>query len=212
MKKLFSYYRKLFTDTKDWLLLALILFLIGCVIGMVVGMIKPDLVIDFLKEFKKHHLNDPRGGWPGVKSIFLHNFDGSVESLLMGVVFGLSPLIDMVVNGFAMGCVFAVTLASTKYSLGFSMLATFTAIAPHGIIELPTVIFSAALGLKIGWAWLRADAEGRRGEVLKTSYIAGVSALPAIALLLFIAALIETFVTPPLIHLVIGPGSLHFVP
>ncbi len=211
MKKLFAHYRRLFSDHKQWLLIAMGWFLLGGGIGVAVYALWPELVMSFLKMLKEKFLQDKTEGFSEATTIFLHNFLSSAICLLLGVLVGLAPVFALVANGFAMGCVSAVMLFGAKHSFSLSLLVLAAAIVPHGIIELPTIILCAAIGLKIGWAWLGSRAEGKRIAVLKDNYIAGLKALPGIALLLALAALIETFVTPHVILLVVGPTPLDLV-
>jgi len=212
MKKFLTYLRKLFTDNKHWLLVAVSCYLVGCVIGVIVFEAKPDLVMGFLQMLKEKLLPNRPVGFSGAMWIFMHNFWSSAVSMLLGIVFGLAPLIDLVLNGFAMGCVVAVALASTKHSIGFSIAASLAALIPHGIIELPTTLLAAALGLKIGWSWIKPAAPGGPPQGIKNNFMTGLYALPGIALLLFIAAFIEVFITPQMMQLVSGPQPFHLVP
>jgi len=79
------------------------------------------------------------------------------------------------------------------------VLIIVTGLVPHGIFELPAVLIAAALGLRFGTEWLRQESKGHRGEVLKNNLIRAIVCLPAIALVLFIAALIEVFASGKLV-------------
>ncbi len=212
MKKLISYYQQLFLDHKNWLLVAVGWFALGGCFGAVVGVLWPDQVMGFIKGLAEKYAHTPPAGFSAALWLFLHNFLSAALCMLLGVVVGLAPVFEMVANGFAIFSVMVIALHGGHHGVGFSLLFLVVAILPHGIIELPTTILAAAIGLKIGWAWLSPSAEGRRLQVLKTNFIAGLCALPGIASLLFAAALIEAFVTPCLIHLVIGPSPLHVGP
>ncbi|MEF3273563.1 MAG: stage II sporulation protein M [Chloroflexus sp.] len=72
---------------------------------------------------------------------------------------------------------------------------------PHGIIELPTFMLSAAIGLRMGAAVLTAPAEGTVGENILWSSAQAVKVwLLLIAPLVLIAALIEGLITPLVIR------------
>jgi stage II sporulation protein M len=211
MKKLISYYQRLFLDHRNWLLVAVGWFILGAFFGAAIYTLWPNQVLDFIKGLAKKYEHTPPDGFPAAMWLFLHNFLSAAMCMLLGVVVGLAPVFDLVINGFAISCVTVLSLLGGQHSLGFGLLFLVAAILPHGMIELPTTILASAIGLKIGWAWLAPQAEGKRLQVLKTNFIAGLYALPGIASLLFVAALIEAFVTPYLIPLVIGPDPLHVV-
>ena len=65
------------------------------------------------------------------------------SSIVFGILLGLIPIFYSITNGVILGYVF-----SKIYNLsGFS---EFWRILPHGIFELPAIIISMALGLKLG--------------------------------------------------------------
>jgi stage II sporulation protein M len=67
-------------------------------------------------------------------------------------------------------------------------------IIPHGIIEIPTFIIASALGLQLGVRWI-TEPRGEKLAAFKSSLISIAYAAPLILILLFIAAIIEVFVT-----------------
>jgi len=83
--------------------------------------------------------------------------------------------------------------------------ATFVlvAILPHGIIELPTVLLSIAVGLRLGHLMI-LTLLGRRVD-LEGELLAGIRLLRWVALLLFIAAAIEAFITPVVVQPFVQP-------
>jgi stage II sporulation protein M len=212
MKKLIPYYQRLFFDHKNWLLVAVGWFILGAFLGAAVYTLWPDQVLDFIKRLAKKYAHTPPDGFPAAMWLFRHNFLSAALCMLLGGVAGLAPVFELVVNGFAISCVSVLSLLGGHHSFGFGLPFLMAAILPHGIIEIPTTILASAIGLKIGWAWLSPQAEGKRLQVLKTSFTAGLYACPGIASLLFVAALIEAFVTPYLSHLVIGASPLQVVP
>jgi len=66
---------------------------------------------------------------------------------------------------------------------------------PHGIFEIPALLISAALGLRLGLEWLLPGAKGIRLKTLKKNVINAFTLLPLILLLLFIAAFAEVFIS-----------------
>jgi stage II sporulation protein M len=70
---------------------------------------------------------------------------------------------------------------------------------PHGILELPAFLIAAALGLRIGWEWLYKESDDNRWNIFKMNLKQAMILAPGIALLLFMAALIEVFVSGQII-------------
>lgn len=127
--------------------------------------------------------------------IFLNNALKSLAVILLGVSIGAIPLLFLAYNGYVLGAVAYVTGA--EEGLSFVLLA----IIPHGLIELPMIFISVAIGVRIGLTTL-AKLRGQTVSV-KQEITAGVAVfLRFVAPLLLVASVIETFVTPLFIALV----------
>jgi stage II sporulation protein M len=129
--------------------------------------------------------------------IFINNAVKALGVVLLGIIFGLPPLLFIVLNGLIIGGVSSM-IASLK---GWEY--TVASLAPHGIIEIPAVLLAGAVGVMVGaesLKWL-----SKRESQVKLQLRAGLRIcvrwiLPGLA----IAALIEAFVTPLVIRLVEG--------
>ena len=75
--------------------------------------------------------------------IFLNNLQSSFFGLVLGVFFGIFPIITTIVNGYILGFV-SIKVVSVE---GIFVLWR---LFPHGIFELPAVFISLGLGLKFG--------------------------------------------------------------
>ncbi|HWR26018.1 MAG TPA: stage II sporulation protein M, partial [Methanosarcina sp.] len=124
-----------------------------------------------------------------MRAIFINNATVSFISLILGLILGIFPIIFIAFNGYLVGVV--------AYVVGQErgLLFTLLALLPHGIVELPMVFLSAAIGLQLGHQVFLALI-GRQSQIRK-DLIEGLKfyffwILP----LLFIAAIIETFITP----------------
>jgi stage II sporulation protein M len=94
-----------------------------------------------------------------------------------------------------------VVIIALKSSLGYGVIAG--SMVPHGIIEIPILLLAAALGLRIGYQSLRY-LMGQKSSV-KAQLRHGMKIyLKWILASLFIAALIEVFITPLFILLAGG--------
>jgi uncharacterized membrane protein SpoIIM required for sporulation/ABC-type transport system involved in multi-copper enzyme maturation permease subunit len=130
--------------------------------------------------------------------IWGHNLRAVVVILLLGLFsFGVLGTIIFLLNTSIIGMVLAL-----EGALGVSplKLAVF-GILPHGIFEIPALILSSAAVLYIGIALLTPRSQRTLGEVL----IEAISDWTKIGVglvlpLLTIAAVVETWVTPVLLH------------
>ncbi len=165
-------------------------FIVSLLLGVIVSIQNPDISLKFLTTFKDSF------GWimnlsplERMFEIFMNNARNSLLALVLGVLFGIVPLLVVAVNGLIVGMVSEI-FAGQK---GIAFLLA--AILPHGIIELPLILISAAIGLRLGHV-MYLHVKGERTN-LKQEFRDGVLFyFTRIAPLLLVAAMIETFVTP----------------
>jgi uncharacterized membrane protein SpoIIM required for sporulation len=82
--------------------------------------------------------------WQTFLAIFKNNTEAMLLIVGLGVFAGIASLTFLVTNGFMLG-----VIAFLFISKG-SALVFFSGIVPHGIIEIPCMLFSAAIGFRIG--------------------------------------------------------------
>ena len=75
--------------------------------------------------------------------IFLNNLQASFFAMILGVGFGIVPFMATVVNGYLLGFV-------AREAVIREGIFALWKILPHGIFELPAVIFSIGIGLRLG--------------------------------------------------------------
>ena len=127
--------------------------------------------------------------------IFLKNLLASAMAMLLGLGLGLVPLMVVTSNGFLLG---VVGYAAVQKA-GFLFLAA--GILPHGIIELPVVLVSIAIGFRLGYL-LALTLAREKTDLSGETRIAIHFLLRWVAPLLLLAAAIETFITPIAISVV----------
>jgi len=126
--------------------------------------------------------------------ILLNNAVKALAATLFGIILGLPPLLFVGINGFVMGAV--ISGVGAEKGLKFVLAS----LAPHGVIELPLLLLSAALGIGVGWEsirWLARKESSVRRRLGQNLLICVKWVLPGLA----IAALIEIFVTPWIVRL-----------
>lgn len=125
--------------------------------------------------------------------IFLNNSIKAFLAVLLGVLL-IPPLFFVLTNGFILGIVVGVKGAE------IGLVKTLMMILPHGIIEIPAMIISAAYGMEIGIAVLKKI----RNEEVNLSRVFHEKIVKFWKYLLpafFTAALIETYLTPVVANL-----------
>ncbi len=128
-------------------------------------------------------------------TIFLNNTFLSLVSLVLGIAVGIFPMLFIASNGYFVGMI-SYLVGQQK---GFIFILF--ALLPHGVVELPTIFISASIGLRLGHhAFL--SLIGRPTEVREEIKKGLMFYFSFMVPLLFVAAMIETFVTPIIINFI----------
>jgi stage II sporulation protein M len=122
-------------------------------------------------------------------AIFLNNAFVSLVSLVLGIAIGIFPVLFIASNGYLVGVISYIVGQEKGY------LFILMALLPHGIVELPMVFLSASIGLRLGYH-VFLNLIGRSTELKKELKQGLKFYFRWIMPLLFIAAIIETFITP----------------
>lgn len=124
--------------------------------------------------------------------IFLNNSIKTFVMMLLGVFFGIVPAIFLISNGYILGIVGHLV----GHEVGMGSL--FVGIVPHGIIEIPVMLFAAAYGL---WLGARFMLTIKYGESIKYHIQSAVKTyIHVFVPLFFFAAFIEVFITEYLLN------------
>jgi stage II sporulation protein M len=174
-----------------WLfLLTAVVFFISAVAGYFVTAGNPDSAELALQELEG--LAELIGDLSPIQImlfIFLNNSIKSLFAILLGVFFGVIPFAFLAYNGYVLGVVVYI------YGAEEGLFSILISLLPHGIIELPMVFLSVAIGMHMGAAVFDL-VRGRPSDV-KQELVRGLSVFFGFVVpLLFIAAFVETFITP----------------
>jgi len=173
-----------------YMIASLILFGAGTAIGLVVVSYFPGLadhfeetIAAFVKTF---------AGMPRLKlaaAIFVNNTIKTLLAILLGALFGIIPAFFLLANGIALGV--AWSLSASARGPWLSLLS----ILPHGILELPAVFLGTSIGMAIGVQALKR-LTGKSDLNISAELVSGLRYFCSVIVpLLFIAALVEAFVT-----------------
>ncbi|MCK4938488.1 MAG: stage II sporulation protein M [Methanosarcinales archaeon] len=175
---------------RPYLLIIIILFVVSVLAGYMTGYFNPEIAEQMMGQFEESY------DWIADESplvimlfIFANNTINSFIAMLLGVVFGLWPILFILINGFFIGIV---VFDTTREISIFIILA---ALIPHGIIELPMIFISAAIGLRLGYLTFLKISKQMKISIKQELFQAVRFFIKLIVPLLFIAAFIETFVT-----------------
>jgi len=115
--------------------------------------------------------------------IFAQNSVLCFAVILLGILFGIIPIVFLIYNGFILGAV--IYVVSQKHGIVLVLLN----ILPHGVIEIPMVLLSVAIGIRLGHETIKKLlGEG----AIKKTLIDGLRIYAFWILpLLFVAAAIE---------------------
>jgi stage II sporulation protein M len=171
------------------------IFGLTTVMGYFAAAVDPELASNWTEELEllKWILDQPP--FLIMMIIFLKNLLASAMAMLLGLGLGLISLMIVTSNGFLLGIVghAAVQKAGMPFLLA--------GILPHGIIELPVVLISIAIGFRLGYLLaltLAKEKADLSGETRMAIHFLAYYVTP----LLFLAAAIETFITPIAISMV----------
>lgn len=123
--------------------------------------------------------------------IFLNNIGVTLMLLLSGIFFGIIPVLLILLNGYTFGMVVALSI----HELGWGM--TLSGFLPHAIFEIPALLLAASYGIFLGECFTNTVRQRTpfRHHFDITLRKFSLYIVP----LLFLAALIETFIVGDLI-------------
>jgi len=187
-------------------------FILSLIIGLLISVNNPGLSKQYFESFQDSF------GW--IKTlqpieimfvIFLNNAFKSLLAMILGIGFAVVPILFVMSNGIILSMVADIISQEKGY------LFLFASLLPHGILELPMILLSAGIGLRLGYVTfssmktVRTESNWGQPQSIR-SYIMRIAAdlrpelisgvrffIRVILPLLFLAAFIETFVTPALV-------------
>jgi len=198
-KFIVDYYLKIYKESRFWLNKALLIFGVSIGLGFVTFFIYPKLLETIIDVFASKFGATPELDANLAMSIFQQNAIATLAALFGGLIFGITSVLIVFVNGFLIGYVIISIFFFSEGNLAERFLVLAMGLIPHGILELPAFIIAAAMGLRLGLEWVSRDAKGKRWKVVRGNLIKALGLLPLILLILLIAGFVEVFVSGRLI-------------
>jgi len=177
-----------------YIIIAFILFIIGAFAGYYFANLYPSRAQDLVSLLEKIYspiLKESK--FSQVLFVFLKNGFTSFLAIVLGVLFGIFPFVVLINNGEILGM-----LANIVFR-NHSTFYFFVGILPHGIIEIPCFLVSSAIGLKIGRTVIKKVLRKEVSVVRELNY--GLRFFLVLLAFFFIAAVIETLITPGLLRI-----------
>lgn len=133
--------------------------------------------------------------------IFFNNAVKSIFVMYLGALFGVLPLLFLVVNGMVIG--FLLKHLAEQQGGAFVFELIFKGLLPHGIIEIPAIVIACAYGLRFGTLVFKAlgavlFARAKAPAIGKELEFFVVRTLPVMVILavsLLVASVIESTIT-----------------
>ena len=126
--------------------------------------------------------------------IFANNSIKALISTVAGTFAGIFPVCFVAINGYIVGVVYCVKGQQIGYTTALLYLI------PHGVIEIPAILLACSYGTWLGMRFLK-KVRGEKVNFGEDFKMAIKACLKNVVPLLFVAALIETFITPLVVEL-----------
>jgi len=177
-------YKKAFSFIKEskkyiWIMFFIFVFcfFIGFFVKLPLGI--ESKLLDYLKDlFLQAKGLGPIGM---IWFLFSNNVVTNLFIFVLGIFFGIFPLLNVLVNGFILGFASKINVLQNGV---FSLWKLF----PHGIFEIPALMISLGIGLNLGICFFRIKDKEEFKKMLTNSFRVFIL---IIVPLLIIAAIIE---------------------
>jgi len=185
------------SDLRRMALAAVVILAVSIGMGILTTMEEPSTGEKIISLLRDTILGDveEHGGLLLAGKLFFNNLQACLMMFLGGASLGVLTVFIITVNGFVIGSV--LELVRQQHSAVFVAAA----IIPHGIFEIPAFILSAALGFLLARAlwneWMSGGDAAAETAALGRTFFARVVPLVAVA------ALVEAFITPQILYLLI---------
>ncbi|MAG02694.1 hypothetical protein CMI42_05130 [Candidatus Pacearchaeota archaeon] len=110
-----------------------------------IGFLIPNLFEENIKEIIRNLLTKTQdlNTLELIRFITVNNMTSAFFGMALGIVLGVLPLSVIILNGYILGYAINKTVAIEGFLIIWKLL-------PHGIFEIPAILISVALGLRLG--------------------------------------------------------------
>jgi uncharacterized membrane protein SpoIIM required for sporulation len=190
-------YPRTFRRNWNYVLVALLIFVAGALVGAGLTWQDPDFKLSVLGPQMVETI-EKREMWThsivGIKpvassAIMTNNLGVGFVTFAMGITGGLGTIYMMIFNGLQIG-----VIGMACHLSGMS-LKLWEFVAPHGVLELPSIFIAGGAGLRIATGLLFPGYLPRRESLVRAGSEAVQLLLGSIPILV-VAGIIEAFVSP----------------
>ncbi len=109
------------------------------------GFLFPVFFVDEIMEIIKELISKTEGldVFEMIRFIMANNIQSAFLGMVLGIFLGIFPLVVIISNGYILGFV-------GKMSVNAENIFVLWRLLPHGIFEIPAILISVALGLRLG--------------------------------------------------------------
>jgi stage II sporulation protein M len=178
------------------IIVILLLFFATIIVGWVGSAQNPAFGEELMKLFEKEVAGqmDNTNPYDMCVKLFFNNLQACILLFLGGATFGILTIFIMSINGILIGAIMEIVHKD------HTPLFVAAALLPHGIFEIPAFIISGALGILLAQSLIAEWYGG--GDSAIAAYSQARLFLAVVLPLVVIAACVEAFITPVVIHLV----------
>ncbi|MFH1358360.1 MAG: stage II sporulation protein M [archaeon] len=151
---------------------SLILFFVIGFFGYLFPVFFVDEISEIIQELIKQ--TEGLGALGLIRFIVANNIWTGFMAMILGTILAVPPLIVLVVNGYILGFV-------SRASVDTEGILILWRLLPHGILEIPAVLISMALGIRLGMLLMKEVIETYRPNISKV----GEVVLIALSILIF---------------------------
>lgn len=116
-------------------------FFLIFIVGMMLPVFFEEKILELIKELIKQ--TETLDVFELIRFIIFNNTKTAFSGIVLGIFLGIFPLAILIINGYILGFVANKTVISEGILVLWRLL-------PHGLFEIPAVLISLALGLKLG--------------------------------------------------------------
>jgi uncharacterized membrane protein SpoIIM required for sporulation len=194
----FAYgYPRLLRRLSGYVTAATAIFLFSGLLGALITILRPDFAVVMLGTAMMDKINSHQMWTESILSvkpqeasgIMTHNIMVCLATFAGGVVAGLGTIYLLFFNGLQIATVLTCCF---QHGMGMNLLSFMTA---HGALEIPSIMFAGAAGLRLA-AGILFPGMLRRRDALALAGTEAVQLLSAIIPLLIVAGSLEAFLSP----------------
>lgn len=209
--------KRVMINNGKYILLSFLLLLLGVIVGFVFRNQFEEYVQAVFQRMsgivnEVENLNNP---FSLFMLILKNNVLAVISMIAIGLLsFGFYAIISLLLNGTIIGYLLSVYAGAGVNPWEIFMVG----LLPHGIFEFPAIILACAIGIRLGvlvMQWLSSLLINQRRERTKRNFQLFLKDFPflfgTVLVLLLIAAAVESYITPGLLHTFFSPEDLGVI-